>query len=142
MSGKVRNSLSFIAILICCFIVLPQMGLGDPATDCNVSGSLQVNGQDAPVGSLVEAYIDGNQIVSLRTTKSGEYSMTIPQYDPAHPDEQGYQSTSDVVVIKVDKREAQPTFNPEPGTKKINLEVKTSLNVKLTTWGKIKALFK
>jgi hypothetical protein len=142
MSGKVRNSLSFIAILICCLILLPQMVLGDPATDCNVSGSLKVNGQDAPAGSLVEAYIDGSLIVSVRTTKSGEYSLSIPQYDPAQPDKPGYQSTSDVVVIKVDKREAQPTFNPEPGAKKINLEVKTSLNVKLTTWGKIKALFK
>jgi hypothetical protein len=122
--------------------LLPQAVLGDPSSDCKVSGSLKIDGQNAPSGSLVEAWINGEMIVSVHTTKSGEYSLTIPQYDPNDSDTKGYHSTSDIVTVKVNQREAQPTFNPEPGSMTKNLEVKTALNVKLTTWGKIKALFK
>lgn len=142
MSYKVYNSMKYGIILICCLVLMPQMVLADSALDCKVSGSLKIDGQDAPAGSLVETWIDGNMIVSIHTTKNGEYSLTIPKYDAADPDTKGYNSTSDVVIIKVNQREAQPTFNPEPGPITKNLEVKTTLNVKLTTWGKIKALFK
>jgi hypothetical protein len=114
----------------------------DPATDCVVSGSLIINGQEAESGTQLAAYIDGEKIVTTTTTASGEYLITIPKYDPAQPQIRGYESETDIVVIKVNQQEAEPNFNPRPGALKINLEVKTTLNVKLTTWGKIKALFK
>lgn len=142
MSYKVYNTLKYGLILICCLVLIPRVVLADSALDCKLSGSLKIDGQDAPSGSLVEAWIDGSLIVSTHTIKSGEYSLTIPRYDPADPNTKGYNSTSDTVIIKVNQREAQPTFNPEPGSMTKNLEVKTTLNVKLTTWGKIKALFK
>lgn len=111
-------------------------------TNCVVSGNLIINGQEAESGTLIEAYIDGERIVITTTTAQGQYLITIPKYDPAQPQIKGYQSESDVVVIQVNHQEAEPNFNPSPGTMKINLDVKTTLNVKLTTWGKIKALFK
>lgn len=114
----------------------------NPGDDCTISGNLQINGQNAPAGSLVEAYIDDEKIVSTRTIQAGKYEITIPKYDPADPSQKGYHSENDVVLIKVDNRKAEPTFNPAPGAMKINLNVNTSLSVKLTTWGKIKALFK
>ncbi len=114
----------------------------DPANDCVVSGSLIINSQEAEAGTRLEAYIDGEKIVTTITTARGQYLITIPEYDPAQPQTRGYKSETDVVVIKVNDQEAEPNFNPRPGALKINLEVKTTLNVKLTTWGKIKALFK
>ena len=123
-------------------ILMAGVSFSDPGEDCTIYGNLKINGQDASIGRTLEAYIDGEKIVSDETTQSGQYSLTIPRYDPADPDQKGYSSSADVVVIKVDGREAEPTINPSPGSMKINLEVKTSLNVKLTTWGKIKALFK
>ncbi|MBD3218441.1 MAG: hypothetical protein GF310_09210 [candidate division Zixibacteria bacterium] len=118
------------------------MSLSDSGNDCELFGSLKINGNDAQAGSRIEAYIDGEKIVSTETIQQGQYSLTIPRYDPGNPDQKGYSSESDVIVIKVDDREAEPTINPRPGQMKVDLEVKTSLNVKLTTWGKIKALFK
>jgi len=129
-------------LLVCLVLFMAGVSFSDPGDDCTIYGSLKINGQDASIGSRLEAYIDGEKIVSDETNQSGQYSLTIPKYDPANPDQKGYNSESDVVVIKVDGRDAEPTVNPQPGSMKINLEVKTSLNVKLTTWGKIKALFK
>jgi hypothetical protein len=119
-----------------------QVSLSDSADDCELFGRLTINGQEAQIGSAIGAYIDGEKIVSTETTQRGQYSLTIPKYNPENPDQKGYVSESDVVVIRVDDRDAEPTINPRPGQMKIDLEVKTSLNVKLTTWGKIKALFK
>ncbi|NIT58027.1 MAG: hypothetical protein GWN00_17905 [Aliifodinibius sp.] len=129
-------------LLVCLVLFMTGVSFSNPADDCTVYGSLQINGQDASIGRTLEAYIDGEKIVSDETTQSGQYSLTIPRYDPSDPDQKGYNSETDIVVIKVDGREAEPTINPSPGSMKVNLEVKTSLNVKLTTWGKIKALFK
>ena len=123
-------------------IFLASPLLADSADNCVVSGSLKINGQDAFPQTTIEAWIDGQKIVSTTTTEMGQYEITIPKEDPSNPTVKGYRSTSDVVTIKVNDNEADPNFNPAPGTLKINLEVNTSLNVKLTTWGKIKALFK
>lgn len=110
--------------------------------DCKVSGTLMIDGQEAPGGTRVEAYIDDELIVSERTEEDGRYELTIPRYNPANPSVKGYQDESDVITIMVDQREADPKFYARPGLQKINLEVNTTLNVRLTTWGKIKALFK
>jgi hypothetical protein len=124
----------FVCLLAVSAVAGPQ--------DCQVSGTVKIDGQEALAGTLVEAYIDGELIVSKRTVEDGKYEITIPKYDPGNPAVKGYQSESDVVTLKVDQREAEPKFYARPGTQKINLQVKTTLNVRLTTWGKIKALFK
>lgn len=129
-------------ILLICLLLAVSILNADPATDCVVSGNLMINGQEAEEGTRIEAYIDGDRIVTTTTTSKGKYQITIPKYDPAQPQIKGYQSEADVVVIQVNHQEAEPNFNPRPGGMKVNLEVNTTLNVKLTTWGKIKALFK
>lgn len=121
-------------------LILPLMA--DSTDDCVVSGKLQINGQDALPGTLLEAYIDGEKIVTTTTMQLGQYEITIPKYDASNPQVKGYRSTSDVVIIKANDTAADPEFNPSPGALKHDLQVKTTLNVKLTTWGKIKALFK
>ena len=131
-----------VLLLIVMGILTAATLWADSADDCVVSGNLKINGQDAFPGTTIEAYIDGQKIVSTTTTETGQYEITIPKKDPYNPTVRGYQSTSDIVTIKVNNSAADPDFNPTPGTLKINLEVNTSLNVKLTTWGKIKALFK
>jgi hypothetical protein len=136
-----KRPVSLILLLISLLVWVSILN-ADPATDCVVSGSLIINSQEAESGTRLEAYIDGEKIVSTTTTATGQYLITIPKYDPAEPQTRGYKSESDVVVIKVNQQDAEPNFNPLPGALKVNLEVKTTLDVKLTTWGKIKALFK
>jgi len=135
---KLRALPLMLAFALICVSILRA----DPATDCIVKGSLRISGQEAAAGTLVEAYIDGNRVASTYTTQIGEYEITIPKYDPAEPQTDGYNSEDDVVSVKVNQRDAEPDFHPQPGIIKIDLEVAISLNVKLTTWGKIKALFK
>jgi hypothetical protein len=131
-----------LVVLLGLILVIPQILSGDSSLDCIVSGSLKINGQDSYPGSHIEAYIDGDLICSATTTHQGQYNITIPKYDSSQPGIKGYQFESDVIQLKVDKNDAEPSFNPSPGPMKKDIEVKTTLNVKLTTWGKIKALFK
>jgi len=131
-----------LIVLLGMILVIPQILSGDSSMDCQLSGNLRINGQDAYLGSLIEVYIDGELIISAKTVHRGEYSITIPKYDPSNPGIKGYHSESDIVQIKVDNNNAEPSFNPAPGPLTKDIEVKITLNVKLTTWGKIKALFK
>lgn len=133
---------NYIWIYTACLVFVWMGVLWASPDDCNVSGTLLIDGREAPGGTLVEAYIDDELIVSERTERDGQYELTIPRYNPANPSVKGYQDESDVITIKVDQREADPKFYARPGLQKINLEVNTTLNVRLTTWGKIKALFK
>jgi hypothetical protein len=142
MATFIQKKAAGCLLVLCLILLTAQVSLSDSGNDCELFGSLKINGTDAQAGSRIEAFIDGEKIISIETTQRGQYSLTIPKYDPGNPDQKGYTSESDVVVIKVDDREAEPTINPHPGQMKVDLEVKTSLNVKLTTWGKIKALFK
>jgi len=136
-----KRPVSLVLLLISLLVGVSVLS-ADPATDCVVSGNLLINSQEAESGIRLEAYIDGDKIVTTTTITRGQYLITIPKYDPAQPQIRGYESESDVVVIKVNQQEAEPNFNPRPGALKVNLEIKTTLNIKLTTWGKIKALFK
>jgi len=138
MPGKIVYFLVIVVLLA----AWPVNLTGDSADDCTVSGKLTMNGGEAQAGALVEACLDGEVIASARTTIVGQYQIVLHKYDPAKPSIKGYRSESDLVQIKIDGHEAEPAFHPQAGALKIDLEVKTILNVKLTTWGKIKALFK
>ena len=107
---------------------------------CHPYGTIEYLGNSAPDGLKVVAFIEGQEFVSCRTNKDGEYSLLIPKDDPATPKKEGW-SEEDIVTIKVNGFSANPRFEAFAGARQINLYVST-LDVKLTTWGKIKALFR
>lgn len=109
---------------------------------CVATGTITVYGHQAERGLPVTAYIGEEKVAQAQTQEGGRFELRIPEYDPQHPDVKGYRSADDVIQVKLDGKEAKPTFNPDKSSVVIDLEVEQSLDVKLSTWGKIKALFK
>jgi len=107
---------------------------------CRPYGTINYRGDLAPDGLKVTAFIGGEKFASSETKKDGEYSLAIPEDDPATAKKEGW-AEGDIITIKVGGFSAVPSFKAFSGSKKVNLYV-PSLDVKLTTWGKIKALFK
>jgi hypothetical protein len=127
--------IGFICILgFCAF-----SGAQESAWYCHPYGTVEYRGDLAPVGFKVVAFIEGEEFDSCRT-QEGEYSLFISKDDPVTSKKEGW-SEDDIITIKVNGFLANPRFKAFEGTKKIDLSVST-LDVKLTTWGKIKALFR
>lgn len=136
---KVRYNIAALLLVPCLAAVLWAFPLAD---DCEVYGSLKVDGSPATVGVELVAVIGTDEVARTAVTQTGLYSLVVHPYDPEKPDSKGYKSQDDVITVYVDGRKAEPSFNAKPGKEKIDLVVKTTLEVKQTTWGKIKALFK
>lgn len=107
-----------------------------------VTGTISLQGQPAQKDLTVAAYIGEEKIAEGKTKEGGAFELRIPEYDPNKPEIKGYHSSSDVIQVRLDGKKAKPTFSPATDQLKIDLRVETSLDVKLSTWGKIKALFK
>ncbi len=106
------------------------------------TGTINLYGHPAERGLAIDAYIGQEKVAHATTDAGGKFELHIPQYDPSHPEIKGYKTTDDVILVKLDGKEAKPTFSPDKPTVKITLDVEQSLDVQLSTWGKIKALFK
>lgn len=106
---------------------------------CCLYGSVTYRGDKAPDDYTVEAWI-GDQKLAEAKTRKGEYFICIPQDDLSTPKKDGW-ANGDLITLKVNGNQAVPTLQAFSGTKNENVSV-PALNVKLTTWGKIKALFK
>ncbi|MCK4384909.1 MAG: hypothetical protein KAW16_04560 [candidate division Zixibacteria bacterium] len=106
---------------------------------CRPYGTIEYRGDLAPDGFKVVAFIGGQEFASC-LTKGGEYSLLIPKDDPVTQKKEGW-TERDIITIKVNGFLANPSFEAFEGAQRKNLYVST-LDVKLTTWGKIKALFR
>jgi len=106
---------------------------------CCLYGSVTYRGDRVTDGYTVEAWI-GDQKLAEAKTKDGEYFICILQDNSFTPQKDGW-SNGDLITLKVNGNQALPTVEASSVTKKQDISV-PSLNVKLTTWGKIKALFK
>ena len=89
-----------------------------------------------------EAFIGDKKVAESRVEEEGKFSLTVREYDPTNPDQVGYQSPEDIIQVKLLGKDAKPTFSPDKEQIRITLSVEQTLDVKLSTWGKIKALFK
>ncbi len=112
------------------------------ANVCLVTGTILYHGQPAEKGLPVAAFIGEEKVSETQIAENGSFELRIPEYDPAKPDVKGYRSSTDVIQVKLDGKIARPTFTPVNENLKIDLRVESALDVKLSTWGKIKALFK
>jgi hypothetical protein len=106
---------------------------------CHPYGPINYRGAPPPDGIRVVAIIQGTEFDTC-FTQDGQYDLTIPKDDPVSSHKEGW-AEGDTITIRVGGYDAMPKFQAFSGTKKIDLYL-PSLDVKLTTWGKIKALFK
>ncbi len=130
------TSIGLTLVLLFCGWVAAQ----EFAWYCRPSGSINYRGAPAQEGLLVSALIGGVEYGNCLTTSDGTYELTIPQDDLYTSKKEGW-AEGDTITVKVGGFNAIPSFPAFSGSKTINLYL-PSLDVKLTTWGKIKALFK
>jgi len=106
---------------------------------CEPYGSVMINGSPASDNMLIIAYV-GDIELARTSTEGGQYSLLINLDDPGTPQREGYQP-GDIINIRVNGNPATPAFEAFAGRHRRDLEVVT-LDVRLETWGRIKALFK
>lgn len=132
----------YIASLLGVFLLASWLAASPFGDDCEAYGSLKIDGTSAAIGTELVAVIGTEEVARTAVSQTGSYSVTIHRFDPAKPDVKGYKNEGDIVTVYVDGRKAEPAILASAGRTNIDLAVKTSLEVKQTTWGKIKALFK
>jgi hypothetical protein len=133
---------NFRLALVCLLFILLLWGwvmAQEFAWYCRPYGSINYRGEPAPDGLRVAAFIQDEEFASCET-KNGQYELAIPQDDPVSSKKEGW-AEGDMITIKVGGFSTVPSFPAFSGSQKKDLYI-PSLDVKLTTWGKIKALFK
>ena len=133
-----KNKLILVGF-ICVLSFYAFSGAQELTWYCRPYGTIEYRGDLAPDGLEVVAFIEGEEFASC-LTKDGGYSLLIPKDDPITSKTEGW-SEGDIITIKVNGFLANPRFPAFEGMQQKNLSVST-LDVKLTTWGKIKALFR
>ncbi|HGY10795.1 MAG TPA: hypothetical protein ENK36_00335 [Desulfobacterales bacterium] len=108
-------------------------------TACEPYGSISIKDEPAVDNLPVIAYINGEEMARC-LTNGGQYSLFIIKDDSETPEKEGW-ADGDIIVIHVNGVEANPAFLAQMGRVRKDLTV-TTLDVRLDTWGKIKALFK
>jgi hypothetical protein len=81
MNKILKNSLSGAAILLLFFLTVPQIGMAGeevPLLPMTVQGVALVDDAPAPIGTVVAAYLNGEQVEKfLVNTSSGDYCFWI-----------------------------------------------------------------
>jgi len=108
---------------------------------CQVYGIVNYKGHPVPDDCVVKASIPGVATKPEALVKNGVYSLLIPADDPSTSEKDGWEQ-GDYITLEVKGYGVTPPFEAKAGNfvKDINLTTMGVLN--LTTWGKIKALFK
>lgn len=133
-----------IAVVILLGLIFNAGSYGRPlAGDCRRHGTLTYFGAPAPVGTRVQARIGDQIVADTAVTVAGQYAISIPPDDPQTTICDGW-DRQDIITIWVGGHEGRPQFPAFEGSHPpINIEVSAiALDVKRSTWGKIKALFR
>ncbi len=129
-------------MLVFLFLLIPLAGAYSQellGTACEPYGSVTMRGEPAVDNLPVIAYIDGVEM-ARGTTLGGQYLLLIAKDNPATTEKDGWVE-GDVITIKVNGNHANPAFAAAAGRIRVDLSI-SALDVRLDTWGKIKALFK
>lgn len=108
--------------------------------ECQPYGNVTYKGLTAPDGYKVVALID-NQKFDSCSVESGKYRLSIPQDNSQTQDKKEGWADGDTINFKVNGQVAVPSIAAVSTSEEVNIIV-PSLGTELTTWGKIKALFR
>lgn len=136
----VNRKVIVLVFILVALLVSPALAQGPPlGTACEPYGSVTIKGVPAADGMLVIAYV-GDIELARDQTEAGQYSLYIDLDDPDTPQREGYQP-GDIISIRVNGNPAGPAFEAFAGRFRRDIEV-TTLDIRLETWGRIKALFR
>ncbi|MGB8656777.1 MAG: hypothetical protein WCE90_03220 [Candidatus Zixiibacteriota bacterium] len=136
-----RRSGPLLAIGFFVFLLSGLVGAQEFGAPCRLYGPIDFLGDAPPDGRAVVALIRGEEAASCQT-KDGQYYLEVPQDNPATSKKDGW-SEGDTMTIKVGGLAALPKIPASAGSKWVKLTVSSSdVKPTVSTWGKIKALFK
>lgn len=146
--GSQRSALSYKKTIICGVAVILVLGLaaglaGRPmVNDCRPRGAFTYFDALAPVGTRLQAKIGEQVVADTAVTIAGQYALSIPPDNDQTTIKDGW-AEGDIITLWVGGYEARPQFLAFEGSKQIDIVVSSiALDVKRSTWGKIKALFR
>jgi len=113
----------------------------ESTANCELYGSLSVLGKPASIGARIEAFVGGSLLADTTVRTVGFYEILIPSDDPVTLEKDGW-AAHDEITIVVDGHSAQPTVLAFEGRDRVDLSVQLASDVRRSTWGKIKALFR
>ncbi|GAB4326872.1 MAG: hypothetical protein Kow0074_21810 [Candidatus Zixiibacteriota bacterium] len=139
---RINKGISAVVAVLCVFGALLSPTIGrELVGDCKLQGKVTVRNQPAPVGTVIEAYIDGNLMADTTVQVRGRYAIAIPADDPVTIDHDGWLE-QDIITLVVNGESAQPTIAASEGLRETDITVQYVSDVRKSTWGKIKALFR
>lgn len=138
MSGAKTRAWLFILFLVL-YVSCGLLFARERGVPCQPYGDVEFRGEAAPDGYKVEAMI-GDVKFAETEAKNGRYSLVIPADDRNTSAKEGW-SDGDRITLMVNGNKALPMFEAFEGSRNYDVFV-PSLDVKLSTWGRIKALFK
>ncbi|NLI16535.1 MAG: hypothetical protein GX409_09650 [candidate division Zixibacteria bacterium] len=133
---KIRFGIALFTLIISAAAFAQVDLLG---TACEPYGSVSIHNEPAADNLLVVAYINGVEFARCLTL-GGQYQLYIPKDNQDTPEKDGW-NYGDIIIIKINGNQANPSVAASPGRSRVDLSVNT-LSVRLDTWGKIKALFR
>lgn len=138
-----KSILSFVvaAGMLLMTAVVALSGGRELTANCELYGSVTVRGNAAEVGARIEAYAAGTLLADTTVRTRGYYEILIPSDDPVTFEKDGW-SRDDQITIAVNGEAAQPTVLAFEGRDQVDLHVLLASDVRKSTWGKIKALFR
>lgn len=71
--------ISIVAVVVIAMLLLPAVALAQAPPVCSFYGSLEVDGADAPVGTVVSAWMDDAMVASATTTSVGLHVIKVVQ---------------------------------------------------------------
>ena len=135
-----NNALKNLLLITTLVVSLAAVSSGQLlGTACEPYGSISISGEPAADNLPVIAYIGGQEFARCLTI-GGQYSLIIPVDNVDTPEKEGW-ADGDKIEIGVNGTMASLSFYAQQGRIRQDIML-TALNVRLDTWGKIKALFK
>jgi hypothetical protein len=129
-------AIGFFVLLLSGLVAAQEFG-----GTCRLYGPIDFLGDTPSDGKAVVALIGREEVASCQT-KDGQYYLEVPQDNPATSKKDGW-SEGDTIAIEVGGLAALPKIPVSAGSKWVKLTVSSSdVKPTISTWGKIKALFK
>ena len=132
--------LAVVGLILGSTISAPSGGR-ELTANCALHGSLLVRGKPAAIGARVEAFAGGVLLADTTVRTRGFYEILIPSDDPVTLEKDGW-NLNDEITITANGEAAQPTIIAFEGSQSVDLKVQLVSDVRRSTWGKIKALFR
>ncbi len=110
-------------------------------SNCELYGAVTIRNAQAQVGATIKAYVGGTLLADSTVQVKGRYAIAIPPDNPVTIEQDGWMENDEITIV-VNGEPARPTITAFEGTLQVDLTVQLVSDVRKSTWGKIKALFR